>query len=108
MVKGEDKLLWVCDLCSTQGFEPAGNVALTGRGRRKTYVLGDDWPSVIVRHDMLWANHDIVTRFDHFFIWKIDCVLLHDLFDDGLWDGRDRCEQTGVRLDPPQGRETWC
>lgn len=62
----------------------------------KLCLLGDDWSSVVVGHDMFWANHDIVSRFDYFSIGDINCVLLHNLFDESLWNGRGRREQTGI------------
>lgn len=40
------------------------------KGDKKMSTLGYDGASVIMRHDMFRANHDIVTRFDNFAIWK--------------------------------------
>ena len=46
--------------------------------------LADDRASVVVCHDVLWTYHDIVPCFDRFSFGKAYCILLNDLFDDGL------------------------
>jgi len=47
-------------------------------------LLGNDRPSVVVGHDMGWANHNIVACFYDFAIRKANGMVLNDLFDDGL------------------------
>ena len=47
-------------------------------------LLGDDWAGIVMGHNMLGANHDIVACLDDFAVREADGVLLDDLFDDRL------------------------
>jgi hypothetical protein len=47
-------------------------------------TLGDDWPGIVMGHDMCWANHDIFSSLDNLAISKTDGVVLHNLFDESL------------------------
>lgn len=47
-------------------------------------LLGDDWAGIVMGHNMLGANHDIVACLDDLAIREADSVLLDDFFDDCL------------------------
>lgn len=55
-------------------------------GNSKADVLGNDRTCVIMCHDMLRTNHNIVSSFDDLAPRKTDGVFLDDLFDDRLWN----------------------
>ena len=58
----------------------------SGRLRRlNLHSLRYDRASVVVSHDMLRANHHVVSGLDHLALWEVDSILLHDLLDDCLW-----------------------
>ena len=46
--------------------------------------LGDDGASIVMGHDVFWANHDIVASLDGFAWREIEGIALDDLLDDRL------------------------
>jgi len=57
------------------------------------YALVYDGPCIVVAHDMLWADGDIVTGFDDLAFGETDSMLLNELFDERLLS---RCEARKV------------
>lgn len=47
-------------------------------------TLGDDWPSIVMSHNVFRTNHNIVARLDDFAVRKTNSILLDDFFDDSL------------------------
>lgn len=75
------------------------------RGKKRS-TLGYDRACVVMGHDMLWANHDIVACFDNFAIGETNRVLLDNFFNDSLGNsgsGYASSEEPCCLQAPPTG-----
>lgn len=51
-------------------------------------TLANNWPCIVMGHNMFWSNHDIVSSLDCLPFSKPDSIFLDDFFDDSLGDTR--------------------
>ena len=56
--------------------------------RARMSSLGDDGASIVMSHDVFWANHDIVASLDGFAWREVEGIPLNDLLDDRLRNAR--------------------
>ena len=58
------------------------------RREQRISALRDDWAGVVVGHDVLRTNHEVVAGLDDLAQRQTDGIPLYDLLDDGLrYDG---------------------